>query len=111
MSCARAARVMHRLASCPRSCHVASGLREAAAQPEKSARGAFNFTPELHLIDGRIVRNIDDAILFLREHEVRPGVDRRDEVMHMLERAETREEVHAAALHFIAWLEELGILG
>jgi len=70
----------------------------------------FNFTPELHLIDGRIVRNIDDAILFAREHEVRPGVDRRDEVMHLLERAKTREEAHAAALHFVAWLEELGVL-
>jgi hypothetical protein len=22
----------------------------------------FNFTPELHLVDGRIIRNIEDAI-------------------------------------------------
>jgi hypothetical protein len=37
----------------------------------------FNFTPELHLVDGRIIRNIDDAIVFAREQEARPGVDRR----------------------------------
>jgi len=84
--------------------------RNTAAQGEKIGPAEYNFTPELHLIDGRIIRNIDDAILFLREHEVRPGVDRRDEVMHLLERAKTREEVHAGALHFITWLEELGIL-
>ena len=70
----------------------------------------FDFTPELHLVDGRIVRNIDDALLFAREHEVRPGVDRRDEVIHRLERANTREEAYAAASHFVSWLEELGIL-
>src|SRR5436309_1748321 len=39
----------------------------------------FYFTPEIHLVDGRIVRNIADAIGLLREHETRPGVDRRDE--------------------------------
>ena len=77
---------------------------------EATAAQEFSFTPELHLMDGRIVRNLDDAVLFAREHEVRPGVDRRDEVIHRLERAKTSEEAHAAALHFIAWLEELGIL-
>ena len=33
----------------------------------------FNFTPELRLIDGRIIRNLDDATLFAREHEARPA--------------------------------------
>jgi hypothetical protein len=61
----------------------------------------FNFTPELHLIDGRIIRNIKDAIAFAREQEVRPGVDRRDEVLHALERARDREEAHAAAHLFL----------
>jgi len=75
-----------------------------------TAAQEFNFTPELHLLDGRIVRNLEDAILFAREHEVRPGVDRRDEVIHHLERANTREEAYAAAGHFVPWLEELGIL-
>jgi hypothetical protein len=56
---------------------------------------AFNFTPELHLLDGRIVRNLEDAIAFAREQEPRPGVDERDEALHRLERAETREQAHA----------------
>ena len=40
----------------------------------------FYFTPELHLKDGRIIRDLDDAASFAREQEVRPGVDQRDEV-------------------------------
>ena len=70
----------------------------------------FNFTPELHLVDGRIIRNIEDAIAFAREQEARPGVDRRDEVLHALERARGREEAHAAAHLFLRWLEELEIV-
>ena len=31
---------------------------------------AFNFTPELRLTDGRIIRNLNDAIAFAREHEI-----------------------------------------
>ena len=70
----------------------------------------FNFTPELHLVDGRIIRNIEDAMAFAREHETRPGVDRRDEVLHMLERAGSMEEAYAAANLFLQWLEELEIV-
>jgi hypothetical protein len=70
----------------------------------------FNFTPELRLTDGRIIRNIADAIGFAREHESRPGIDQRDEVLHALERAQTREEAHAAAHQFLRWLEELEIV-
>jgi hypothetical protein len=70
----------------------------------------FNFTPELHLVDGRIIRNIEDAIGFAREQETRPGVDRRDEVLHTLERARSTEEAHAAAHLFLRWLEELEIV-
>ena len=40
---------------------------------------AFYFTPELHLKDGRIIRDIGDALNFAREQEARPGVDQRDE--------------------------------
>ena len=40
----------------------------------------FYFTPELHLKDGRIIRDLEDAASFAREQEVRPGVDQRDEV-------------------------------
>ena len=70
----------------------------------------FNFTPELRLIDGRIIRDLADAIAYVREHESRPGIDQRDEVLHALERAQTREEAHAAALQFVRWLEELEIV-
>jgi hypothetical protein len=70
----------------------------------------FNFTPELRLRDGRIIRNIEDATAYAREHEPRPGVDRRDEVLHALERARSREEAHAAAHLFLRWLEELELV-
>jgi hypothetical protein len=70
----------------------------------------FNFTPELRLIDGRIIRNLEDATAFMREHEARPGVDRRDEVLHTLEHAHTQEEAYAAANLFLNWLEELEIV-
>jgi hypothetical protein len=70
----------------------------------------FNFTPELRLIDGRIIRNLDDATLFAREHEARPGIDRRDEVLHAIEHARNQEEAHAAAHLFLRWLEELELV-
>ena len=70
----------------------------------------FNFTPELHLRDGRVIRHLDDAIDFVREHEVRPGIDQRDEILHALERAEDREQAHAAAHRFLRWLEELQVV-
>jgi hypothetical protein len=70
----------------------------------------FNFTPELHLRDGRIIRHLNDAIDFAREQEVRPGVDQRDEVLHAMERAATREQAHAAAHQFLRWLEELEVV-
>jgi hypothetical protein len=52
----------------------------------------FYFTPELHLKDGRIIRDLHDATAFAREQEARPGVDQRDEVLHKMERAEGDEE-------------------
>ena len=67
----------------------------------------FHFTPELHLRDGRVIRNLNDAIGFAREQQMRPGVDQRDEVLHTMERAATREQAHAAAHLFLRWLEEL----
>jgi hypothetical protein len=70
----------------------------------------FRFTPELHLKDGRIIRHIEDALAFAREQEPRPGVDQRDEVLHKMERANSKEETQAAAHLFLRWLEELEIL-
>jgi hypothetical protein len=60
--------------------------------------------------DGRIIRSFADGIALLREHEARPGVDVRDEVLHWLERARTEKERQAAADAFIAWAEELDLL-
>ena len=70
----------------------------------------ITFTPELKLVDGRIIRNIDDAIAFVREHEARPGVDQRDEVLHALENANSKEQARAAAHLFLRWLEELQLV-
>ena len=70
----------------------------------------FNFMPELHLKDGRIIRDLNDAVGFAREQEVRPGVDQRDEVLHAIERAQTKEEAHGAAHKFLRWLEEIEIV-
>jgi hypothetical protein len=70
----------------------------------------FYFTPELHLKDGRIIRDLDDAASFAREQEARPGVDQRDEVLHKIERAENRGHAHSAAHSFVRWLEELEVL-
>ena len=67
----------------------------------------LNFTPELHLRDGRIIRDLGDAAGFAREQQARPGVDQRDEVLHAIERAQTKEQAHAAAHMFVRWLEEL----
>jgi hypothetical protein len=68
----------------------------------------FYFKPELHLRNGRVIRDLDDAISFAREQEARPGVDQRDEVLRKIERAQSDEEAHAAAHAFVRWLEELG---
>ena len=66
--------------------------------------------PKLRLVDGRIIGSIGDAIALLREHESRPGVDDRDEVLHRLERAQTDKERQAAAEGFFGWANELGLL-
>ena len=42
-------------------------------------------------------RDLDDAASFAREQEVRPGVDQRDEVLHRIERAKSKEEAFKAA--------------
>jgi hypothetical protein len=70
----------------------------------------FYFTPELHLRDGRIIRDLNDAASFAREQEARPGVDQRDEILHKIERAQTAEAAHAAAHSFLRWLEELEVV-
>jgi hypothetical protein len=66
--------------------------------------------PELHLRDGRIIRTLSDAIALMREHEARPGVDLRDEVLHRLERAGSEGERREAVDAFIAWADELDLV-
>ena len=70
----------------------------------------FLIKPTLYFRDGRIVDSIAGAIAYLREHELRPGVDDRDEVLHGLERARTDAEREAAADAFLSWAEELDLL-
>src|SRR4051794_20376124 len=89
--------------SCPYG--TASNVRRFRDMPIE-----FYFTPELHLKDGRIIRDLEDAASFAREQEVSPGVDQRDEVLHKIERAEDRETAHAAAHAFVRWMEELDVL-
>ena len=67
--------------------------------------------PKLRLVDGRVIGSVADAIALVREHESRPGVDDRDEVLHKLERATTDRERQDAVRSFLAWLKELDMLG
>jgi hypothetical protein len=70
----------------------------------------FAFNPELRLLNGSIIRNRDDALGFLRAQETRPGVDDRDEILHLMERAEQPAAAEAAAVRFRDWLRELEVL-
>ena len=72
--------------------------------------GEYRIQPELHLRDGRIIRSLGDAMALLREHESRPGIDNRDEVLHGLERAQTDEQRQKAAADFFAWAMELDLI-
>jgi hypothetical protein len=65
--------------------------------------------PAIGLENGRSIRTLADAIAFVREHEARPGIDDRDEVLHQLERAETDEERAKAVERFRAWLADWGV--
>ena len=70
----------------------------------------FLIKPTLYFRDGRIVDSVAAAIAYLREHELRPGVDDRDEVLHDLERARSDEERQRAVEAFLEWAEELDLL-
>lgn len=74
----------------------------------KSAK-EFELHPLIRLQDGRTLRTAADAIALMREHETRPGVDDRDEVLHALERAKSDEERAKAVTRFRAWLETWGL--
>ena len=72
--------------------------------------GEYRLHPELHMRDGRIIRTLGDAVTLLREHESRPGIDNRDEVLHGLERAQTDEQRQQAVAAFVAWARELDLV-
>jgi hypothetical protein len=78
-----------------------------SAEPDPRA---FRIEPKIRLVDGRVIGSIANAIALVREHESRPGVDDRDEVLHRLERARSDEERQAAVQGFFIWVSELGLL-
>ena len=73
-------------------------------------RASFISRLNCALPTGALFATLKDAAAFAREHETRPGVDIRDEVLHALERAQSKEQAHAAAHRFLRWLEELELL-
>lgn len=95
------------------------GFAEGIGSPERRDRqrlfrmaetGEYRLQSELHMRDGRIIRSLGDAMTLLREHESRPGIDNRDEVLHGLERAQTDEQRQQAATAFLAWVKELDLV-
>ena len=70
----------------------------------------FRIEPELSMRDGRTIRTLGDAIAFVRDHEARPGVDDRDEVLHGLERADTDQQRQQAVEVFFRWARELALV-
>ncbi len=70
----------------------------------------FMFNPELRLLDGTVIRDRADAIAILRAQEARPGVDDRDELLHLIERANDPGAMRLAGSRFREWLRELEIL-
>jgi hypothetical protein len=66
--------------------------------------------PALRFDGGRIIRTAADALALLREHETRPGVDDRDEVLHEIERARDRTAMAAALRRFQAWASNWAML-
>jgi len=76
--------------------------------PDHASEHPIN--PKLRLRDGRVIGSIGDAIRLVREHEGRPGVDDRDEVLHRLERARSDDERRAALQMFLGWATELGLV-
>ena len=73
-------------------------------------RVEFRINPALSMRDGRTIRSLADAIAFVRDHEARPGVDDRDEVLHGLERAGSDEQRRTAVRAFLAWARELDLV-
>ncbi len=69
----------------------------------------FKLQPPIRVNKQRTIGTLAEAIAFVREHEMRPGVDDRDEVLHALERAHSDDERAAALARFRSWLETWGV--
>jgi hypothetical protein len=78
-----------------------------SAEPDPNT---FRIEPKIRLLDGRVIGSIANAIALMREHESRPGVDDRDEILHGLERARTDEQRQAAVRAFFTWAKELRLV-
>jgi hypothetical protein len=74
--------------------------------PARLPRDQFKLDPALRLDGGRVIRTAADALTLLREHETRPGVDDRDEVLHAIERAQDENAMAAALRRFRAWASD-----
>ncbi len=69
----------------------------------------FELNPVIRLNEGRLIRTVADAIKLMREHEARPGVDDRDEVLHLLERAQDEPQRDRAIARFRGWIATWGL--
>ena len=75
----------------------------SASEPRVLPMDQLMLEPALRLHSGRMIRTAADALALLREHETRPGIDDRDEVLHGIERARDRTAMAAALRRFQAW--------
>ena len=69
----------------------------------------FELKPAIRLNEGRMIRTVGDAIKLLHEHEARPGVDDRDEVLHLLERAQDEAQRDESIRRFRGWIANWGL--
>ena len=65
------------------------------------------FSPELHLSDGTVIKDRNAAIQFLRNHCAGSPDAESFQILHLLERATTPEELESAAQRFRSWVAHL----
>jgi hypothetical protein len=96
-------------ASCPRRVRsVRNPTMSIIVDPAMKNLTEVQLSPIIVIDHTRTLRTAADALALLREHETRPGVDDRDEVLH-LERAKSEQELNAAVERFRSWLLTWGL--
>jgi hypothetical protein len=65
------------------------------------------FSPELRLSDGTVIKDRNAAIQFLRNHRAGSPDTESVQILHLLERATTPEELESAAQRFRSWVAHL----